>query len=77
MWPFQHIAIRCVFVQSLKFESIAKQYLHLSTYTCISFCFTWPNEYDSSPRFQRYISKRAKARVAEGPDPFGTHEVSR
>ncbi|CAM9369204.1 unnamed protein product [Scytosiphon promiscuus] len=29
----------------------------------------------SSPRFQRYISRRAKARVAEDPDPFGTHQV--
>ncbi|CAM9600270.1 unnamed protein product [Ectocarpus sp. 13 AM-2016] len=29
----------------------------------------------SSPRFQRYMSKRARAQAAERPDPFGTHEV--
>ncbi|CAM9129086.1 unnamed protein product [Hapterophycus canaliculatus] len=29
----------------------------------------------SSPRFQRYIRRRARARAAEGPDPFGTHQV--
>ncbi|CAN0055696.1 unnamed protein product [Ascophyllum nodosum] len=29
----------------------------------------------SSPRYQRYANKRARARVAEGPDPYNTHEV--
>lgn len=29
----------------------------------------------SSPRFQRYVSKRAKKQVAEDPDPFSTHQV--
>ncbi|CAM9237676.1 unnamed protein product [Laminaria digitata] len=29
----------------------------------------------SSPRFQRYMSKRDRTRHAERPDPFSTHEV--
>ncbi|CAN0027310.1 unnamed protein product [Pylaiella littoralis] len=35
-----------------------------------------PDDLASSPRFQRYMSRRARAHAAaESPDPFGTHEV--
>lgn len=32
-------------------------------------------DFASSPRFQRYVSKRAKKQVTEDPDPFSTHQV--
>lgn len=43
----------------------------------IVFCVDLPQlNFDSSPRFQRYMKRRAQAHTAtEHPDPFKTHEV--